>query len=241
MLRAMFNGGLEIVKDPEGWVFIDRSGKHFDKILNFLRDGRIPLPSSVLELKELLAEAEFYQISELISFLQEAITKNNNMESLIDSTRHLCFSYTMTNKQALCILASTSRKVVILQIDLNISSINNYKQYALFSIIKNLNLFNNLARKYGNKVLFIKVPMDIMCKWTFYAKGQAVACLDCDIKPASTKNPNYTTKGEEIKYYKTRIFKIMTDFIFNDNDTAINTTDTDDEKDLQNYINKHGK
>ena len=44
MLRAMFSGRMEVLTDAEGWILIDRCGKHFGSILNFLRDEDVPLP-----------------------------------------------------------------------------------------------------------------------------------------------------------------------------------------------------
>ena len=41
-----------------GWVLIDRSGKHFGIILNYLRDGSVSLPEVKKECEELLAEAK---------------------------------------------------------------------------------------------------------------------------------------------------------------------------------------
>ena len=41
-----------------GWVLIDRSGKYFGTILDFLRDGSISLPETKKECLELLAEAK---------------------------------------------------------------------------------------------------------------------------------------------------------------------------------------
>lgn len=89
MLRAMFSGRMEVLTDSEGmknvwklsfwnesilhillltrlgWILIDRSGKHFGTILNFLRDGSAPLPESPREIAELLAEAKYYCVAEL--------------------------------------------------------------------------------------------------------------------------------------------------------------------------------
>lgn len=48
-----------------GWVMIDRCGKHFGTILNFLRDGSVTLPTREVECGELLAEAQFYLLTEL--------------------------------------------------------------------------------------------------------------------------------------------------------------------------------
>ena len=53
-----------------GWVLIDRCGKHFGLILNFLRDNATPLPSSQRDLEELLAEAKFYLLDDLVRVIQ---------------------------------------------------------------------------------------------------------------------------------------------------------------------------
>ena len=42
----------------QGWVIIDRSGKHFGSILNFIRDDFLPLPDNKAECMEVLAEAK---------------------------------------------------------------------------------------------------------------------------------------------------------------------------------------
>lgn len=48
-----------------GWILIDRCGKHFGTILNYLRDGAVPLPEIRREVEELLAEAKYYLVQEL--------------------------------------------------------------------------------------------------------------------------------------------------------------------------------
>jgi len=50
-----------------GWILIDRCGKHFSAILNYLRDGSIILPDNRYELAELLAEAKYYLIQGISS------------------------------------------------------------------------------------------------------------------------------------------------------------------------------
>jgi BTB/POZ domain-containing adapter for CUL3-mediated RhoA degradation protein len=42
-------------------VVLDRSGKHFGSILNFLRDGSVPLPDTRRELKELLVRTAIFK------------------------------------------------------------------------------------------------------------------------------------------------------------------------------------
>lgn len=49
----------------QGHVFVDRDGKHFRHILNWLRDGVVPTLKES-EYTELLREAEYYQL--LVSY-----------------------------------------------------------------------------------------------------------------------------------------------------------------------------
>ncbi|VDN85494.1 unnamed protein product [Brugia pahangi] len=80
MLRAMFSGRIEILTDSDGWVLIDRNGKHFGTILNFLRDGYVPLPECRVETAEILAEAKYYLIQDLVQLCQnwlKVITKED--------------------------------------------------------------------------------------------------------------------------------------------------------------------
>lgn len=73
MLKSMFSGRAEVLTDAGGWVLIDRSGRHFGTILNYLRDGSVPLPESTRELGELLGEARYYLVQGLIEDCQLAL------------------------------------------------------------------------------------------------------------------------------------------------------------------------
>ncbi|KAK2163381.1 hypothetical protein NP493_1465g00051 [Ridgeia piscesae] len=75
MLRGMFSGDVPVQTDSDGFVVIDRSGKHFGVILNYLRDGDVALPASQRELEELLAEAEYYRVERLITGIQARVSK----------------------------------------------------------------------------------------------------------------------------------------------------------------------
>ena len=81
MLRAMFSGRMEVLTDAEGWILIDRCGKHFGSILNFLRDGDVPLPDNRREILELQAEAKYYCIDELNEHCEKAV-KNMKKDNL---------------------------------------------------------------------------------------------------------------------------------------------------------------
>lgn len=49
----------------EGRIFIDRDPRWFHLILNYLRDGRCVMPTDEAALREILYEADFYQVSPL--------------------------------------------------------------------------------------------------------------------------------------------------------------------------------
>ena len=42
--------------------FVDRDPTHFQRILNFMRDGACVVPDSTAAQRELLAEARFFQV-----------------------------------------------------------------------------------------------------------------------------------------------------------------------------------
>ena len=72
MLALMFSGRHYVKKEEDGSYFIDRDGTHFRHILNYLRDGfcdEETLPTDRGILTELLTEAEYYQLSGLVSLL----------------------------------------------------------------------------------------------------------------------------------------------------------------------------
>ena len=48
VFSAMFSGRYDVKKSADGSVFIDRDGRHFHRILNFLRDGTFTYPTSCI-------------------------------------------------------------------------------------------------------------------------------------------------------------------------------------------------
>ena len=60
-----------------GWILIDRCGKNFGTVLNYLRDGVVALPPTIQEIEELLAEAKFYCIGGLGDLCEKALVSHN--------------------------------------------------------------------------------------------------------------------------------------------------------------------
>uniref|UniRef100_A0A7N0RHS1 Potassium channel tetramerisation-type BTB domain-containing protein n=1 Tax=Kalanchoe fedtschenkoi TaxID=63787 RepID=A0A7N0RHS1_KALFE len=82
MLSAMFSGRHTITTDSEkGYVFVDRDGKHFRHILNWLRDGVVP-PLNDSGYMELLREAEYYQLLGLIDGINAVLNRRKDDEGL---------------------------------------------------------------------------------------------------------------------------------------------------------------
>ena len=70
MLHAMFSGRFDTKPSEDGSYFIDRDGTHFRYILNYLRTGKLVVPEDKIIRKELLTEAEFYQVEGIITELK---------------------------------------------------------------------------------------------------------------------------------------------------------------------------
>ncbi|KAL9951601.1 hypothetical protein ACROYT_G044296 [Oculina patagonica] len=69
MLYAMFSERFGPKPSEDGSYFIDRDGTHFRYILNFLRTRQLIVPKDEIIRKELLVEAEFYQVEGIINGL----------------------------------------------------------------------------------------------------------------------------------------------------------------------------
>jgi hypothetical protein len=58
---ALLSDKFEITRDKEGNIFIDRNGKYFEYILDYLRTGELNCPHGTRS--KVLKEAEYYQIN----------------------------------------------------------------------------------------------------------------------------------------------------------------------------------
>lgn len=90
-----------------GWILIDRCGKHFGTILNFLRDGSVPLPENTKEMAELLAEAKYYCISELAESCEQALLRKEH------EAEPICRVPLITSQKEEQLLISNTTKPVV--------------------------------------------------------------------------------------------------------------------------------
>lgn len=82
LLYAFILGEIEVSKDKDGRIFIDRDPKYFRWILNYLRDGSLlTLPEPINCTLELLQEARVYRITGLVNFIEFNL-RNSNFKSI---------------------------------------------------------------------------------------------------------------------------------------------------------------
>ncbi|XP_077286004.1 BTB/POZ domain-containing adapter for CUL3-mediated RhoA degradation protein 3 isoform X3 [Arctopsyche grandis] len=200
MLRAMFSGRMEVLTDSEGtgWILIDRCGKHFGTILNFLRDGTVPLPDSCKEVAELLAEAKYYLIDELVESCQQALAKKER------DAEPICRVPLITSqKEEQLLIMSTTKPVVKLLINRH----NNKYSYTSTSddnLLKNIELFDKLSLRFSGRVLFIKdvIGSNEICCWSFYGHGKNRAEVCCTSIVYATDK-----KHTKVEFPEARIFE----------------------------------
>ncbi len=70
----MFNGSIPIVLDTlKQHYFIDRDGKSFRYVLNFMRTGKLVLPERFDDHEALLEEAKYYELDGMVQQLEEIL------------------------------------------------------------------------------------------------------------------------------------------------------------------------
>ena len=73
LIYKMFDGSFSLKPNKDGSYFIDRNGKYFEYILDYLRNGTLNIPISNCDsylINHLLSEADYYQIKPLIQELR---------------------------------------------------------------------------------------------------------------------------------------------------------------------------
>ena len=82
MFHALFSGRFDAKPAEDGSYFIDRDGTHFRYILNYLRTTQLVVPEDKIVRKELLNEAEFYQVQGIIDQLRSHPFEESNILSI---------------------------------------------------------------------------------------------------------------------------------------------------------------
>jgi BTB/POZ domain-containing adapter for CUL3-mediated RhoA degradation protein len=197
MLHAMFSGRMEVLTDSEGWILIDRCGKHFGTILNYLRDGNVSLPNTQ-EVEEILAEAKFYCIQGLANHCEKT------METRKMGLGTICQVPFITSEEERKLFIAGATKPVV---ELLINRHNNKYSYTSTSdenLLKNLEMFDRLALRFNGRIHFIKDaigPSEICC-WRFYGNGKKFAEVCCTSIVYATDRKHTKVEFPEARIYE---------------------------------------
>jgi len=170
MLSTMFSGKIPVMVDRDGYVFIDRDGKFFGKILNFLRNGSIEPPRDRAKCYDMYKEAEFYQLRAMMDQLAE------QLESDCVVANSLKYIANKVGKQVTVIKNETEKEILVREVmdpivilEVSSSSFGEEKDAIIY---KHLVLFDKLSSDYGDKILFVKQIVYTGKEWKFYNKGK---------------------------------------------------------------------
>ncbi|XP_055355897.1 BTB/POZ domain-containing adapter for CUL3-mediated RhoA degradation protein 3-like [Paramacrobiotus metropolitanus] len=171
MLKTMFTTPMGFRKDSEGFVRIDRCGKHFGTILNWLRDGDVPLPSGPTEIEELYHEAKYYLCEELLRKCESALQCR---------TSPMCHVPLITSPREENLLISNTKKPVI-KLQVNRHNKYSYTVTSDDNLLKSIELFDKLSLRFNGRILFLKdvISNAEICCWSFFGHGKKVAEVCC--------------------------------------------------------------
>ncbi|XP_006742153.1 BTB/POZ domain-containing adapter for CUL3-mediated RhoA degradation protein 3 [Leptonychotes weddellii] len=189
-------GGLPSPPPIAGWILIDRCGKHFGTILNYLRDGAVPLPESRREIEELLAEAKYYLVQGLVEECQAALQNKDTYEPF-------CKVPVITSSKEEQKLIATSNKPAVKLLYNRSNNKYSYTSNSDDNMLKNIELFDKLSLRFNGRVLFIKdVIGDEICCWSFYGQGRKIAEVCCTSIVYATEKKQTKVEFPEARIYE---------------------------------------
>jgi len=197
MLRAMFSGRMEVLTDTDGWILIDRCGKHFGTILNFLRDGSVPLPETKRELLELQKEVKYYLIQELATIIDSQL---KNQEEIVP----ICKVPLITSQKEEQALVTTTTKPVVKLLCNRHNNKYSYTNNSDDNLLKNIELFDKLSLRFNGRILFVKdvIGSQEICCWSFYGHGQKISEVCCTSIVYGTDKKHTKVEFPEARIYE---------------------------------------
>ncbi|EFO99144.1 hypothetical protein CRE_17914 [Caenorhabditis remanei] len=173
MFKVMMETDIPVAKDESGAIFIDRSPKHFDSILNYLRDGNIVLPESrKKEVKEIEKEAHFYLLDGLVELCNQKISeKSENSHKKLLKTIDC-------DSDLLQIIVDPIKPVLVFHCPVN--NVGGIQFPLEFDVV-------NFIKQYEHKMDVYFKPYEtgrsarcLEWQWTFYRKNYAEGNLQRD-------------------------------------------------------------
>jgi len=207
MLRAMFSGRMEVLTDSEGWVLVDRCGKHFGSILNYLRDGTVALPKTKRELLELETEAKYYLIQDLTALIETELKKRDDVEPI-------CKVPLITSQREEQILLQSTTKPVVKFLCNRRNNKYSYTSNSDDNMLRNVELFDKYSLLYNNRILFIKdvIGKNEICCWSYYGHGNKISEVCCTSIVYGTDK-----KQTKVEYPEARIYEELLNVLLYEN------------------------
>ncbi|CAL8077814.1 unnamed protein product [Calicophoron daubneyi] len=176
----MFSGRMEVKTDEDGWVLIDRSGKHFGTLLNYIRDGSVPLPENRRELEELLIEARYFCVEGLRQACEDTLARIAVDE---DTLNRATIIIVKCPNAAKSLLSSTRKPVVKLTMN-RYNNVFSYTSNSHDNLLRNIECLEKYALMFPDTVLFVKDVRDKseqneICEWSYYCRGHRLKSIDC--------------------------------------------------------------
>lgn len=176
---------------------IDRCGRHFGTILNYLRDGMVSLPENRTDIAELLAEAKYYCIHNLELLCEQALIAHNQRKPM-------CSIPLITSQKEQHLLIKDALKPAVV---FSIQRENNKYSYTSNSddnLLKNIELFDKLSLRYSGRIYFIKnvIGSDEICCWSFYGHATKIAEICCTSIVYATDRKQTKVEFPEARIYE---------------------------------------
>jgi hypothetical protein len=151
-LALIIKNQTKIQLDENGRYFIDRDGKYFSLILNYLREKKLFLSENFQEFKQLISEAKFYQIDRLINEIENRLNRTNE-------NNQIGFQLTLISK------LNQSQRIL-----------------KLIGPLKFIFLFNiqSIGEKFLNIISSYVDPKNILCQFTFPFNEKLILCQPLD-------------------------------------------------------------
>nr|CDS29275.1 BTB:POZ domain containing protein [Hymenolepis microstoma] len=209
MLKALFSGRMDVKTDDDGWVLLDRSGKHFHLILNYLRDGSIPLPDSRQDLEELLIETCFYCLEGLRRACEEKLEKMAAEESQ-EKPNAASIYIVKYPKVTKALFASTKQPIVKLTMN-RYNNVFSYTNNSHDNLLRNIECLEKYALMFADRVVFIKDVRDKceqneICEWGFYWRCHKLKSIDCIAIHYSSEKRLIKVEFPESKIHEEMLF-----------------------------------
>jgi len=202
MLKAMFSGRLDVVKDRHDYYLIDRDGKYFGYILNYLRDNTCVLPSDLFTVRHIQKEAEFYSIQGLIHLCDAFISETHDKQDAQIITPK-CTVTVLTSQMEEEGLINQSDKPVIKLLYNRSNNKYSYTNQSDDNMLKNIELFDKLISRFRGRILFLKdINGEDICVWSFYGNRRKISEICCTSIVYTTEKKQTKVEFPEARIYE---------------------------------------